>query len=44
MEEKLEFKSGENVLEGVEKCCFLSEMISCYGGVSEVVSTIIGSA
>ena len=30
--EKLEFKTGEDVLEEVEKFCYLSDMISCFGG------------
>ena len=38
------FKSGEDVLGEVEKSCYLGDMISCYGGVSEAVSTRIGSA
>ena len=43
VEEKLEFKRGEDVLEEVEKFCNLGDMISCYGGASEVVSARIGS-
>ena len=42
--EKLEFKTGEDVLEEVEKFCYLGDMISCFGGASEVVSARIGSA
>ena len=42
--EKLEFKTGEDVLEGVEKFCYLGDMISCFGGASEAVSSRIGSA
>ena len=42
--EKLEFKRGENVLEEVEKFCYLGDMISCYGGTSEAVNGRIGSA
>ena len=34
VEEKLEFKRGEDVLEEVEKFCYLADMISCYGGAS----------
>ena len=41
-EEKLEFKGGEDVLEEVEKSCYLSDMIS-YGGASEAVGARIGS-
>ena len=44
VEEKLEFKRGENVLEEVEKFCYLGDMISYYGGGSEAVSARIGSA
>ena len=44
VEEKLEFKRGEDVLEGVEKLFYLGDMISCYGGGSEAVSTRICSA
>ena len=43
VEEKIEFKRGEDVLEEVEKFCYLSDMISCYGGASESVSARIGS-
>ena len=43
VEEKLEFKGGEDVLEEVEKFCYLDDMISCYGGASEAVSARIGS-
>ena len=32
VEEKLEFKRGEDVLEEVEKFCYLGNKISCYGG------------
>ena len=32
VDEKLEFKRGEDVLEEVEKFCYLGDMISCYGG------------
>ena len=42
--EKLEFKTGEDVLEEVEKFCYLGDMISCFGGASEAVSVRIGSA
>ena len=41
-EEKLEFKGGEDVLEEVEKSCYLSDMIS-YGGASEAVGARVGS-
>ena len=44
VEEKLEFKRGEDVLEELEKFCHLCDMISCYGGASKAVSTKIGSA
>ena len=39
-----EFKRGEDVLEVVEKFCYLGDMVSCYSGVSEVVSARIVSA
>ena len=42
--EKLEFKRGEDVLEEVEKFCYLGDMISCKGGASEAVSARISSA
>ena len=42
--EKLEFKTGEDVLEEVEKFCYLGDMISCFGEASEAVSARIGSA
>ena len=42
--EKLEFKTGEDVLEEVEKFCYLGDMISCFGGASEAVSARIGTA
>ena len=42
--EKLEFKTGEDVLEETEKFCYLGDMISCRGGASEAVSARIGSA
>ena len=42
--EKLEFKTGEDVLEELEKFCYLGDMISCFGGASEAVSARIGSA
>ena len=44
VEVKLEFKRGGNVLEEVEKFCYLGDMISCYGGASDSVSARIGSA
>ena len=31
VEKKLEFKRGEEVLEELEKFCYLADMISCYG-------------
>ena len=43
IEEKLEFKRGEDVLEEVEKFCYQGDMISWYGGASEAVSARIGS-
>ena len=43
IEEKSEFKRCEDVLKEVEKYCYLGDMISCYGGASEVVSARIGS-
>ena len=42
--EKLEFKTGEDVLEEVETFCYQGDMISCLGGASEAVSARIGSA
>ena len=44
VEEKLQFKKGEDVLEKVEKFCCLVDMICCYGGASVAVSARIGSA
>ena len=44
LEKKLEFKRGEDVLEEVEKFCYLGDMISCYGGAPEAMSSRIGSA
>ena len=43
VEEKLEFKRGEDVLEELEKYCYLGDMISCYGGASQAVSARIRS-
>ena len=43
VEEKLEFKRDEDVLQEVEKLCYLGDVISCYGGASEPVSARIGS-
>ena len=43
VEEKLEFKRGEDVLEKVEKFCYLGDMVICYGGTSEAVSARIGN-
>ena len=44
VELKLEFKKGEDVLEEMQKFCYLGDLISCYGGKSKAVSTRIGSA
>ena len=44
VEEKLEFKRSEDVLEEVEKFCYSGDMISCYGRASEAVSARTGSA
>ena len=41
---KLEFKRGEDVLEEVEQFCYLGDIISFYGGASEVVSARIHRA
>ena len=41
VEEKLEFKRGEDMLEEVEKFCYLGDVISCYGGAFDAR---IGSA
>ena len=43
VEEKLEFKRGEDVLEEEEKFRYLGDMISCSGGASEAVSAGIGT-
>ena len=32
VEEKLQFKRGEDVLEEEEKLCYPGDMITCYGG------------
>ena len=37
------FKRGEEVLEEVEKFCYLGDMFSSYGGASEAVNVRIGS-
>ena len=42
--EKFEFKRGKDVLEELEKFCYLGDMINCYGGASEAVSARTGSA
>ena len=44
VEEKLEFKRGEDNLEEFQKFCYLGDMISCYGGASEAVDVRIDSA
>ena len=44
VEEKFELKRGEDVLEEVEKFCYLDDTIICYGGAWEAVSARIGSA
>ena len=38
VEKKLEYRSGGDVLEEVEKFYYLGDMISCCGGTSEAVS------
>ena len=38
------FKRGKDVLEEVEKFCYLGDIISCYVGASEAVNARIGSA
>ena len=43
LKEKVEFKSGEDVLEDVEKFCYLGDMPSLYGGATEAVSARIGN-
>ena len=43
VEEKLELKRSEDVLEDVEKFCYLGDMISCYGEASEAVSARISN-
>ena len=44
VELKLEFKKGEDVLEEMQKFCYLGDLISCYGGKSKALSTRFGSA
>ena len=44
VEEKLEFKGSEDVLEEMEKFFYLVDMISCYGGAFVIVSARICSA
>ena len=44
VEKMLEFKRGEDVLEEVEKFCYLSDIICCYGGASETLSVSTSSA
>ena len=43
VEQKLEFKRGEDILEESEKFYCLGDMISCCGEASEAVSARIGS-
>ena len=43
VEEKLEFKRGEDVLEEVENFCYLGDVINCYGGAYEAVNARSGS-
>ena len=43
VDEKFEFKRCEDVLEEVEKFCYLVDMISCYGGASDAASARIDS-
>ena len=38
VEEKFEFKRGENVLWELEKFCHQGDLINCYDGASEAVS------
>ena len=40
----VEYVLDEDVLEEVEKFCYLVDMISCYGESSQAVSAKIGSA
>ena len=44
VEEKVEFKRGENVFEEMEKFCYLGNMISCYSEASEAMNARIVSA
>ena len=44
VEEKLEFKRSEDVLEEVEKFCYLGDVISYYVRASEAKSVRMGSA
>ena len=43
VQEKLEFERGD-VLEKMEKLCYLVDIIICYGKASEAASARIGSA
>ena len=43
VQEKLEFERGEDVLEKMEKLCYLVDIIICYGKASEAASARIGS-
>ena len=43
VKEKLEFKRDKDVLQEVEKLCYLGDMISCYSGRPEAVSARIDS-
>ena len=43
VKEKVEFEKGEDVLEEMEKFCYLGDMFSSNSGASEAVSARIGS-
>ena len=44
VQEKLELKRDEDVLEEMEKLCYMCHIISCYSGTSEAVNARIGIA
>ena len=43
LEERLQFRRGEDILEEVETFRYLGDVSSCYGGVSEAMSARFGS-
>ena len=44
VQEKFELKRDEDVLEEMEKFCYMCHIISCYSGTSEAVNARIGIA